>query len=157
VTKIIPLAGGHFALVDDEDYERVSALKWHLSPTGYGAARTPRPERKLVQLHRFILNPPDDMQVDHINGNGLDCRRENMRLATHQQNQQNRPGEKRRLSKYKGVWLDDRYRKPWRAQIKADRTRYDLGRFASEDDAARAYNDAAKKLHGEFAWLNPIE
>lgn len=93
------------------------------------------------------------MEVDHINGDGLDCRRGNLRLCTSQGNNQNRRKTKAYTSRFKGVSLD-RSRNQWRATIKLNRKLKYLGRFESQRAAAHAYDIAAIKLFGEFARLN---
>lgn len=158
--KTIKLTQGKVALVDDADYEAVSAHKWFAMKDGRGlfyAARGVRNRngKKALQfLHRFLL--PDVHRVDHRDGNGLDCRQENMRPATSRQNAQ---GFRRKTltatSKYRGV-SRDRKRQKWQAQIKLDGRVIFLGRFESETDAAIAYNVAALHYFGEFAQLNNV-
>ena len=155
--KEIPLTRGKVALVDDEDYERVSKFKWHCTSEGYAATTLPRlnGHRKTVWMHRYIMNAPDGIEVDHVRSGGLDNRRENLRLASHTQNTMNRPSDRGSLSRYKGVsFFKDG--KKWHAEIQAHGKRIYLGRFISEIDAAIAYNEAAKKHHGEFAVLNEV-
>lgn len=151
----IQLTQGQFAMVDDADYERVCAFKWHAhrknkgrgfyAQTGYSAGGR---QRSLL-LHRFIMQAGRGEQVDHKNGNGLDCRRENLRFCTHSQNVHNTPAKKG----YKGVvWV--RKSLLWAASIMVEGHRFYLGNFSSEEDAARAYDAAAVELCGEFARLN---
>lgn len=145
------------AIVDDEDYPIVNSLKWFMANTGrpYAVIWRKRTngvhKQKNVSMHRLILQPPDDMQVDHINCNVLDNRRANLRLATHSQNQYNRPA--RNASGRKGVTWHKGAQK-WMAQIeKNNKPRY-LGLFVDIEDAAAAYNAAAKELFGEFAHVS---
>lgn len=155
MTREIPLTQGKVALVSDEDYEKVSAYRWYAN--GYKRGRYwyavcghIRPQGlRAVLLHRFILDAPKGMVVDHINGNGLDCRRENMRLCTNTENLYNQ--KPRRQGEYKGVQKSG-YR--WDALITVNYEVISLGRFASEEAAARAYDAAARRHHGEFARLN---
>ncbi len=100
------------------------------------------------------MNPPKGMVVDHINCDGLDNRRANLRLATRQQNKCNtRPSSTGATSKYKGVfWGKDR--KKWRSRVTFKGKMVDLGSFDSEIEAAKARDAVAKKYHGQFAWLN---
>ena len=108
------------------------------------------------QLHRFILMAPPGVLVDHANGDGLDCRRSNLRLATNSQNQQNRfIADIEKTSRFKGVhWCDDSKR--WVAQITLDGRSQEIGRFLDEIEAARAYDDAARRLFREFARTNDM-
>lgn len=157
----IPLGGekgaGLVALIDDQDFEMVSCRKWHchFSANGVYAQSTWYNGQNLcVSLHRFILglsNPK--IQVDHIDHNGLNCTRDNLRTCSIAQNQFNRLPYNRGSSNYKGVsWRGKREK--WRAIIKFNRKPIELGQFDSEIDAARAYDEAARKLFGEFAYLN---
>jgi len=99
------------------------------------------------------MNAPKGCLVDHINGDGLDNRRANLRLATPSQNNCNKPGFNK-SSKYKGVSRTDLKKKQWRAVIHYNNEMIHLGRFCNEVAAAKAYDKAAKKYHGEFAYLN---
>jgi hypothetical protein len=107
--------------------------------------------------HKQIQNPNDKNSkfvVDHVNGDGRDNRVSNLRAATYSQNSQNRRKSKKRCgSKYKGVWLDKRSGR-WRAQICFDGDRRHLGYYGEEEAAARAYDRAAVRYHGEFARVN---
>jgi hypothetical protein len=152
----IPLSQGKVALVSEEDYERVSEHIWSYTlqhGKEYGISNSVGLPR-LTYLHRFILGlGPGDSEVDHINGNGLDCRRENMRLATRSQNMVNRDRPPNTTSQYRGVtWLIKN--RKWMAQIKANGKRRYLGSFTDEEDAARAYDEAAREAFGDFARLN---
>ena len=156
----IPLSQGKFAIVDDGDYDWLNQWKWCISSGGY-AIRVQhigyfngKKKQKTFRMHRIIMNAPDDMDIDHINGNALDNRRCNLRICTISQNLCNQK-KTRGKSKYLGVdW--HKIAKKWRAAIQINKKRYYLGCFISEIDAARAYNEAAKKLHGEFARLNVL-
>jgi len=156
----IALTQGKYAIVDVEDYERVSQYKWHIRRSNrsstYYAARTvfvSKYNRKLVSMHRFIMNAPDGLEVDHINGDGFDNRKANIRLATNSQNSRNKPKRRNtKLSRYKGVKRNGSGR--WHAVINYERKRIYLGTFETEEDAARAYDAAARKYHKEFARLN---
>lgn len=156
MSKQIPLTRGLFAIVDDADFERVNQFKWHACKSRntksifYAQRHTPRPFRKLIILHIFLMNSPKGTDVDHIDGNGLNCRRENMRLATKAQNQWNRGKNSTNTSGYKGVSFQGK----WRASIKVNGNRIWLGTFPTAELAARAYDEAAKKYHDEFAFLN---
>lgn len=107
-----------------------------------------------INLARWIMNAPAHLKVDHINRDPFDNRRSNLRLCTTSQNNMNRPPKNGSRSMFKGISFDIRANK-WRVQIKKNRVIH-IGLFVDELDAAKAYNKAAKKYHGEFAWLNPV-
>ena len=158
----IPLTQGKYAIVDPEDFERLNKHKWYAvkcKHTFYAIRCIgPRKRRILIRMHREIINPPDHLVVDHINHNGLDNRKANLRPATHAQNNYNKLIIKRKnsSSKYKGVtWFKNS--KIWRARIDVNGQRKFLGYFKDEIQAAKAYDKAAKMYHGEFATLNFTE
>ena len=133
--------------------------KWQASRGNntFYAARGIRADKKRITLkmHRQILRPPDHLFVDHMNHNGLDNRKANLRPATHSQNSFNRIISTRGdlSSKYKGVaW--NRCKKKWQARIGIYGKRKYIGYFKDEIEAAKAYDRAAKKYHAEFANLN---
>lgn len=147
----LPLTRGLFALVDEQDFEGVAAASWAPSKT---KCTTYARNSKKQYLHRLIMNAPAGMEVDHRNGDGLDCRRSNLRVCTAGQNRCNmRKTTIPKTSRFKGVcW--DRTRNKWRATIKLHRQWTYLGRFDNEIDAAKAFDMAARELFGEFALLN---
>lgn len=153
MTREIPLTQGKVALVDDDDYEWLMQFKWCISKGNY--AVTPK-SRKIgrgnIPMHRMILNAPPHMEVDHRDCNTLNNQRDNIRLATHAQNQCNiKPYRKDKTSQYKGV---RRNRNRWQALIKVNQVTFLLGRFDDQEEAAKAYDQAAKLHFGEFAYLN---
>ena len=153
--KLIPLTRDKFAIVDAEDYDRLNKYKWHaLKGQRNYYARNHRPNGTVL-MHRVILNAPRGLVVDHINHNGLDNRKRNLRLCTAAQNSQNRRPRTRpnKTSKYKGVTFD-KNRNRFAAYIKHNKKAYFLGRFKDETDAAKAYDKKAKELFGQFAYLN---
>ena len=156
----IPLTQGEFAIVDPKDYERLAKYKWFLarSPTNSYAARwqriRPGGPRKRIWMHREVIDIPNHLLCDHANGYGLDNRAANLRPATVSQNLCNRSKTKSKTrSKYKGLEWDKIQRK-WKARIQHDGRKIYLGSFASEIDAAKAYDKKAKALFGQFARLN---
>lgn len=159
--KEIQLANGKgIAIVDDCDYDLVSKYKWHIHSRGYAVTTLPRnPEtkkQKTIRMHRLIMNPPDNMDIDHFNHDTLDNRRENLRICTTANNGGNRVKNKGVTSSlYKGVTLS-KYRKLV-AQIRFEGKYIHLGNYANEIDAARAYNRGARYYFGEFALLNQFE
>jgi len=154
--KRIPLTQGKFALIDDEDFERVSQYKWHASKSRYcwyaRKGRTIVIKTKSKLMHNLIITTPKGMQIDHINRNGLDNRRKNLRIVTPSENRMNLVSHCG-SSKYKGVsWhtIDKR----WRAYITKNRKRYWLRTHKTQEEAARTYDKAAKELFGKYAYLN---
>lgn len=157
MAKEIPLTRGLVTIVDDEDYEWLSQWKWFADTHGYGIRNSgTRPSRSLVKMHRELLAAPRGTQVDHINGNRLDNRRENLRLCSNTENQRNltrlRPGKS---SSHKGVSWYKKTQK-WRAQITFSQKVILIGYFATELEAARAYDAKAIELFGEFARTNEM-
>lgn len=155
--KEIPLTQGYVALVDDEDFERVNAFKWfavrdkrkvYARRSGERVGKS----RLNVHMHRFILGC--DKQVDHIDDNGLNNQKRNLRLANDSQNRANQRKQSRpTTSKFKGVsW--HRAANAWVAQIGVNGTRKHIGTFKDEVDAAQAYNFMAEEIFGEFASYN---
>jgi len=155
--KMIPLSQGEHAVVDNDVYEYLIQWSWCADFMGnsfYAARGEGRwPHRKLVLMHRVIADAPTGMDVDHINGNGLDNRRENLRVCTHAENQRNRRKNKDNTSGFKGVFWH-KNRKRYQAQIKICGKKIHLGYFLDPAEAAHAYDEAAKKYFGEFARLN---
>ena len=151
--KTIPLTQGKVALVDDEDFERVSQFKWYYTQAGYACRSLPVSGRKkTIQLmHRLIMGEPEGMEVDHRkHGDTLNNQKDNLRAATHQQNLCNRGKNRNNTSGHKGVsW--NKLRGKWMAQIKHGYKNRYLGLFTDIQDAISAYATAAKQLHGEFA------
>ena len=163
--KLIPLTRGLFAKVDDDDFEHLNQWKWHAYTDGhtyYAVRHTPiseDPKRKNIQMHRVIMSTPKDMVVDHINHNGLDNQKHNMRNCSHAQNIYNMKSRKNETSTYKGVSLyANRTKKKtyyyWEANINFGKKTEFLGLFETEELAALAYNKRAGELFGKFAYLN---
>lgn len=161
MTVQVPLTRGLFALVDDEDAERVLAHKWYAASTkslfyACREAKKGEPYTRTVLMHRFLINPPAGLIVDHADHDGLNNRRENLRLCSLRQNNTNKRCSKGRTSSYKGVNCYQNLSRPWRAKIKLYDKCIHLGYFSTEEEAALAYNQAALQLHGEFACLNEL-
>lgn len=156
--KEIKLANGKgIVLVDNEDYIWLSKYNWHFSGNGY--AQTDIKVNgvwKSKSMHRLIMNPLENMQVDHIDHNIFNNQKSNLRVVTSNQNRMNRLKQINGISKFKGVSWHKRG-EVWQSRIQKDKKLYWLGQFKDEKDAARAYNKEAEKLFGEYAHLNIIE
>lgn len=157
--KEIELTQGKTAIVDDDDYEWLSKHKWYYND-GYAARRVfvgdGSSRSSIVLMHRLLLPPQPGLYSDHVNGNGLDNRRSNLRYATMAENNHNLRRHKDGSSRYKGVcWCPQR--SAWRASICINRRQTHIGYFDNEEDAARQYNEKAMQHYGEFAKLNVIE
>lgn len=157
IMKEIPLTQGRVAHVDDEDYELLSRWKWQYA-RGYakrtGGILDGTLCRKSILMHRVILGAPEHLRVDHINGNRADNCKENLRLCTPEQNKWH-VVKRKGNNKYKGTRLDPDGH--WYAYAVGDNGRQAyLGYYASEEEAAIAYNRYAKKRWGEWTSLNPI-
>lgn len=152
MAKKISLGNNQFAIVDDEDFELISKLKWHIQPAcngreGYAVTK--------IRMHRVIINAPHGAMVDHINGDSLDNRKCNLRLCTNAQNQQNteaRGGS----SRHKGVSFNKKSGK-WLAGFLFEGRRYYCGLWDDEDDAARAVDKKRGEVCGTFASKNLYE
>ena len=153
--KLIPLSQDKIAIVDAEDYERLNKYKWSLSGHECGSygQRTESYTRRSIMMHREIMGAPGHLVVDHINHNGLDNRKRNLRLCTQEENIYNSLPRRNCSSKYKGVYLHKRSKR-YHAMIGYKGKRYYLGTFRDEIDAAKAYDKKARELFGEFAYLN---
>lgn len=150
--KKIVLTRGFVALVDDEDYERAAQYPWFACPrryTCYARSRL-RSSGPMVYLHRFVLQAEQGEQVDHISGDGLDCRRANMRLTDDTGNRINTVYATG-TSGYRGVTA-----MPcgWQAKVTLRNKSIYLGVYRTPEDAARAYDVGARLHHGEFAITN---
>jgi hypothetical protein len=151
--RIIPLTRGQFAVVDAEDYLWLSKYQWFAkgTPGHYYAVR--KENGRSIKMHRQIMNAPDHLVVDHIDHDGLNNRKENLRICTFAENCRNLRPSRHKSSKYKGVHWNKRNKK-WAAQITCNHKTHHLGYFGEQIDAAKAYDKAARKYHGEFAQTN---
>lgn len=153
--KEIKLTQGKFAQVDDSDYDFLNQFKWYAQKDRRTYYAVRRNGNKRDKMHRVILNLnyDDNRLPDHLDGDGLNNQRYNLRIADHSQNCANRKSLQISISKYKGVSPS---KKRWRADITKDGVHKYIGSFKNEVDAALAYNNEAKRLHGEFAQLNEV-
>lgn len=148
--RLIPLPKEKSARVDDADYDFLSQWRWLMNPAGYVVRYE---DQRQVPMHRVILGAEPGKEVDHRDGDPLNNQRSNLRLCTHAENMKNRAAHRGSVSRFKGVYPDPR-RSVWRAQIRSNGSKASLGTFTREEDAARAYDEAALRLHGDFARLN---
>jgi hypothetical protein len=148
--------GNQFALIDDADMSIVAPIKWRTQICRYKDREwtyaVSKVGKKLLYMHRLILNAQKEEVVDHINHDTLDNRRSNIRICTQRQNMQNSVRPSNNTSGFKGVFFDKKY--GWRVQIRVDGRKKEIGHFQTAELAAQAYDEAARKYHGEFARLN---
>ena len=155
----IYLGEGEWTIVEPRDYYRLKNYNWHLGGNGkeFYAFRNVKlgpGKTKIVSMHRQIMGFPDGFLVDHQNNLTLDNRRANLRIATHCENAYNRAKIRSRTSsKYIGVYFEKATGR-YTVKIRFNGKRLWLGRFVDEVEAAKAYDEAAKKYHGQFARLN---
>lgn len=149
----IPLTKGYTAVIDVEDVPLIAGSNWSARVpsnrnTVYAARRNPRAVGgHIVSLHRFLMGSPAGFEVDHIDGDGLNNRRSNLRCATRSQNQHNRRPNKG--SGPKGVAWHKRDQK-WQARIMLNGKHHWLGNFSTAEEASLAYAEASQRLHGDF-------
>lgn len=160
VPRRISLTRGKYAIVDDDDFRWIRDYKWYFGGGGYPARGIDAGNDNVitVYMHRLIMKARNEEKVDHRNGNTLDNRKVNLRMATTSQNGANSRKSGKRSgrttsSRYKGVcWVSSQKR--WRAYITVNKKRHHLGRFTDEKEAAKAYDAVALYHFGEFAMLN---
>jgi HNH endonuclease/AP2 domain len=148
--KVIELTRGRATIVDDEDFEYLAQWRWHYTTVGYAMRSGKKGGKSFkVSMSRQIMAAPKDLEVDHINGDKLDNRRENLRLCLPEENIRSRGPNKNNTSGYRGVTYSKKERK-WLAQITFQRKLTRIGVFESPEEAHEAYKVAALKLHGDF-------
>lgn len=149
--KEIKLTQGLSTMVDDEDYEELNKHKWcaHKDGNTFYAVKTIRFNNveKTIKMHRIIINTPHNMKTDHIDGNGLNNCKSNLRIVTNRQNGQNRHENK--TSKYVGVYWHKRD-KVWVSSIQINKKAYYLGYFTNEEDAHKAYLNKLEEIGEVF-------
>jgi hypothetical protein len=155
MSKTIPLSQGKFALVDDEDYEFLNQWKWCAHKNKNNVFYVERneliPKRKIIKMHRVIMNAPIGMEVDHIDRDGLNNQKANLRLCTQTENQRNKSLYRNNSSGYRGVKANGRN---WQSEIRVNGQGIYIGTYKTKVEAAQAYDLAAKKYHKDFANLN---
>ncbi len=158
--KKISLTQGKFALVDDSDYENIAKFRWQAIKQGYNyyAARTSKTingKRNTIRMHMVIMKTQKGMETDHIDGDGLNNQKKNLRVGSKSDNQHNRTKYRTNTSGFKGVTLDKYKSKvSFRAQIVVSGKKIYLGLFKTAEDAYKAYCVACVKHHGNFHNLN---
>jgi len=151
--KTIPLTQGKFAIVDDEDFEWLSSYSWSFHHAGYAQrGDISGGKLRMVFMHRQILGTPKGVDTDHVNGDGLDNRKSNLRKATRSENLYNQGVPAHNTTGFKGVCFNKRCGK-FQAEIRVSGKPRRLGLFVTKEEAHAAYCMAAKKLHGKFARL----
>lgn len=153
-TAVCELPNGNSFCIDFEDFGKVSQYKWSMTPDGYFKASLGSRKSGHILLHRLILTPPENLVVDHINGDRSNNCKGNLRICRQQQNTWNSGLSQNSISRIKGVSYDPR-RGKWSARIYKER-QINLGSFESQEEAARAYDEAARMLFGEFAKTNEM-
>lgn len=150
---------------DDNDHEIISEKTWSLWKSG---GKTPKfyaittnstktgEKQRILYMHRILMNPPQGIQIDHRDGDGLNNQRANIRLATHSQNHMNKRSWRAPKSGYRGVFLQVQTKSKYTAQICVNGKTIMVCGFNSPKDAAKEYNNLAIKHHGEFAVLNQL-
>lgn len=156
MSKQIQLSQGKYAIVDDEDFEYLNSLgKWSTANMYNLSYAIKKHDGRNTLMHRLIIGAKKGEIVDHINGDGLDNRKCNLRICLHKENLRNRSAQKNSKSGVKGV-CKPKGRNKWRVQIKINGKIKNIGNFYELNDAIKCYNSAATKHYGEFAKLNEI-
>ncbi len=149
----IPLTQGKFATVDAKDYYRLAQFQWFAEFGGRTFYAVRKQNGKSIKMHRYIMSAPSHLVVDHIDHNGLNNCRANLRLCSFAQNMRNVVSNVGATSTYKGVHWNKRMKR-WAASIQFEKKQYHLGYFTDETEAAKAYDKKASQLHRQFACLN---
>ena len=148
--KTIKLTRDKFAIVDDCDFEAINKMKWYCTNAGYAVHDV---GSRTILMHRLVLDAPEGFEVDHIDGNPLNNSRNNLRLATHQENIRHRVNvNKNNSSGVNGVSWFKRDKK-WRARIFVDGKEIHLGLFNSKAEAIIKRNKASEKYYGDFGHI----
>ena len=161
MAKEIKLTQGKVAIVDDEDFEYLNQWKWCANNKNgkFYVVRNitaSKNKQNSIFMHRFIMKPNKGMVIDHLDGNPLNNQKKNLRICTHSENMRNRNLYVNNTSGFKGVYWHKTTKK-WMSYIRINKKSLYLGIYTCPIDAAKAYNDAALKYHGEFAHINKID
>ena len=147
-----------YVLIDSVDFNKISSYSWYLRPyyrskTKFKVATATKP---IIYMHRLIMNCPDELVIDHINGNALDNRKRNLRVCSVSNNAKNRSKNKNNTSGHTGVHWCKKNNK-WKSRIRCDKKSYHLGFYTNVLDAAKAYNKKSLELFKEFSNLNRVK
>ena len=153
--KEILTTKGKVAIVDDADFAWLSQMKWYAKEGTRTFYAVTMVGRRHVPMHRLIMGSPKGKDIDHINGDGLDNRRSNLRVCSRSENLMNRGASPKNTSGFKGVSWNEATGS-WRAKIQRRGQSIHIGLFQTKEAAAIAYNKTAEKLFKQFAKLNPI-
>jgi hypothetical protein len=153
--KKIKLTQNQYTLVDDADFDTLNQFKWYADKQGKNFyakrnSKTINGKQMIILMHRFIMKTPKGMHTDHIDGNGLNNQRSNLRICTRSENLRNQGKQSDNSSGFKGVSFFKRNKK-WVAQIMVNGKYIYLGYFTDKEKASNAYITACKKYHKEFA------
>lgn len=151
--KQIPLTQGKCAIIDDSDFDIVSAHKWYAIWDGWNWYAGRKHNKRQQRLHNFLMQPPAGVIIDHRDGNGLNNQRQNLKISTYSHNVHRMRKKIAHTSKYKGVSWQKRCAK-WIAQIHGKGQVVYLGLYEVEEEAAKAYDSAAERFFGEDALTN---
>ena len=159
--KEIILTQGKVAIVDDEDFEYLNQFKWFVNNINEKLyvrrnIRLFKNKQTTILMHRFIMKADKGMIIDHLDGNPLNNQKNNLRICTHAENMRNSKIPKNNTSGFKGVSFVKKHNR-YESSIRINNKKIYIGYYIDPIDAARAYNAAALKYHGEFAHLNKID
>lgn len=152
--KLIPLTRGLECMIDDEDHALLSLINWYVGRNKTSQKSYARND-VFGRMHRFLMMANSGQEVDHIDGNSLNNQKHNLRICSLKENRRNRSKNLNSKNRYKGAYFMNG---KWISKIRVDDKMLCMGPYLNEEDAAKSYDDAAKKYYGEFAKLNfPIK
>jgi hypothetical protein len=150
MSKLIQLTQGKVAIVNDDDFERLNKFRWYFCKRYAVRDVIVNGKKETIYMHRLVTEAPDDLEVDHINGDGIDNRKENLRLCTHAENSRNRGRAKHNTSGHKGVWFSKQSNR-FIAETRLNGKKIHVGSFKTAEEASEAYKAKALEVHGDFA------